>query len=78
MVDLMYRLPEAPKPGNVITADVVEDADLFAQQRKAKRRRLIAPERVPNKGIGMHKCRRSMHFVYKGLLGRFGCPAMRI
>ncbi|NLK40685.1 MAG: ATP-dependent Clp protease ATP-binding subunit ClpX [Planctomycetes bacterium] len=39
MVDLMYRLPEAPKPGKyVITADVVEGrADLFAQQRKAKK-----------------------------------------
>jgi ATP-dependent Clp protease ATP-binding subunit ClpX len=38
MVDLMYRLPEEPKPGHyVITSDIVEGrADLFAQAREMK------------------------------------------
>ena len=38
MVDLMYRLPEEPKPGHyVITSDIVEGrADLFAQTREMK------------------------------------------
>ncbi len=36
MVDIMYRLPEEPKPGKyVITREIVEDkADLFEQQKK--------------------------------------------
>ncbi len=39
MVDLMYRLPEEPKPGNyTITPDVIEGrADMFARRRKAKK-----------------------------------------
>lgn len=39
MVDLMYRLPEEPKPGKyVITPDVVEGkVNLFEQARKAKK-----------------------------------------
>ena len=38
MVDLMYRLPEEPKPGNyIITPDVVEGrGDLFAKTKKMK------------------------------------------
>jgi ATP-dependent Clp protease ATP-binding subunit ClpX len=39
MLDLMYRLPEEPKPGNyVITEEVVRgEADLFKATRKAKK-----------------------------------------
>jgi len=39
MLDLMYRLPEEPKPGNyVVTPEVVEGkADLFAVSSKKKR-----------------------------------------
>jgi ATP-dependent Clp protease ATP-binding subunit ClpX len=39
MLDLMYRLPEEPKPGNyVITEEVVHgEADLFKAIRKAKK-----------------------------------------
>jgi ATP-dependent Clp protease ATP-binding subunit ClpX len=39
MVDMMYRLPEEPKPGKyVITPEIIEgQADLFAQQRRAKK-----------------------------------------
>lgn len=39
MIELMYRLPEEPKPGNyVITKEVVEGrADLFSAEEKAKK-----------------------------------------
>jgi ATP-dependent Clp protease ATP-binding subunit ClpX len=39
MIDLMYRLPEEPKPGKyVITKDVVEGkADLFGEDESAKK-----------------------------------------
>ncbi len=39
MVDLMYQLPEEPKPAKyVITRDVVEgEAELFASKQNAKR-----------------------------------------
>ena len=39
MVDMMYRLPEEPKPGKyLINADVVDgQMDIFAQKKKAKK-----------------------------------------
>ena len=39
MIDLMYRLPEEPKPGNyVITKEVVEgEADLFSAEEETKK-----------------------------------------
>ncbi|AQQ69969.1 ATP-dependent Clp protease ATP-binding subunit ClpX [Limihaloglobus sulfuriphilus] len=37
MIDLMYRLPDEPKPGDyTITADVVEGKDLFSKPAKKK------------------------------------------